>query len=99
MPPRPSFRPGATSTVSPTRLVQPARRTTRPSVDDIYSLDPSVPNTLDATLLYADPIPTNSGTADLAGCVKLPDVIKKQPGQAQTPGGAGQPVPEYTYHS
>ncbi len=47
------------------------------SVDDIYSLDLSVPSTLDAKLLYADPIPTNSGTADLAGCVKLPDVVPR----------------------
>ncbi len=41
------------------------------SEDDIYILDLSAPPTLDATLLYPDPIPTNSGTADLAGCAKL----------------------------
>ena len=40
-------------------------------VDDIFILDLSAPPTLDANLLYADPIPTNSGTADLAGCSKL----------------------------
>ena len=39
--------------------------------DDIYILDLSAPPMLDATLLYPDPIPTNSGTADLAGCAKL----------------------------
>jgi cysteine-rich repeat protein len=39
--------------------------------DDIFILDLAAPPTLDATLLYADPIPTNSGTADLAGCSKL----------------------------
>ena len=40
-------------------------------VDDIFILDLAAPPTLDANLLYADPIPTNSGTADLAGCAKL----------------------------
>jgi hypothetical protein len=40
--------------------------------DDIFVLDLSAPPTLNETLLYADPIPTNSGTADLAGCVNLP---------------------------
>jgi hypothetical protein len=39
--------------------------------DDIFILDLAAPPTLDETLLYADPIPTNSGTADLAGCSKL----------------------------
>ena len=39
--------------------------------DDIFILDLANPPTLDATLLYPDPIPTNSGTADLAGCAKL----------------------------
>ena len=34
-------------------------------------LDLAAPPTLDATLLYPDPILTNSGTADLAGCSKL----------------------------
>ncbi len=34
-------------------------------------LDLAQPPTLDQMLLYADPIPTNSGTADLAGCVEL----------------------------
>jgi hypothetical protein len=41
------------------------------NVDDIFILDLAAPPTLNATLLYADPIPTNSGTADLAGCAKL----------------------------
>lgn len=40
-------------------------------VDDVFVLDLSMPPTLDETLLYPDPIPTNSGTADLAGCSKL----------------------------
>ena len=40
-------------------------------VDDIFILDLANPPTLDETLLYPDPIPTNSGTADLAGCAKL----------------------------
>ena len=39
--------------------------------DDIFILDLSAPPTLNEALLYADPIPTNSGTADLAGCSKL----------------------------
>ena len=39
--------------------------------DDIFILDLAAPPTLDETLLYADPIPTNSGTADLAGCSTL----------------------------
>ncbi len=39
--------------------------------DDIFILDLAAPPTLNETLLYADPIPTNSGTADLAGCSKL----------------------------
>ena len=39
--------------------------------DDIFIVDLSAPPTLNATLLYADPIETNSGTADLAGCAKL----------------------------
>ena len=39
--------------------------------DDIFMLDLAAPPTLDATLLYPDPILTNSGTADLAGCSKL----------------------------
>jgi cysteine-rich repeat protein len=39
--------------------------------DDIYILDLAAPPTLNETLLYPDPIPTNSGTADLAGCSKL----------------------------
>ncbi|MCA9698544.1 MAG: hypothetical protein KC431_13540, partial [Myxococcales bacterium] len=39
--------------------------------DDIFIIDLSAPPTLDASLLYADPIETNSGTADLAGCSKL----------------------------
>ncbi len=39
--------------------------------DDIFLLDLANPPTLSETLLYADPIPTNSGTADLAGCSKL----------------------------
>ncbi|MDC0721113.1 DUF4215 domain-containing protein [Nannocystis bainbridge] len=39
--------------------------------DDIFILDLSAPPTLNETLLYADPIPTNSGTSDLAGCSKL----------------------------
>ncbi len=42
--------------------------------DDIYVLDLAAPPTLSATLLYPDPIPTNSGTADLAGCSTLPPV-------------------------
>jgi cysteine-rich repeat protein len=40
-------------------------------VDDIYILDLAAPPTLNQSLLYPDPIPTNSGTADLAGCSKL----------------------------
>ncbi len=40
--------------------------------DDVFVLDLSAGPTLDETLLYPDPIPTNSGTADLAGCVNLP---------------------------
>ena len=40
-------------------------------VDDIFILDLAAPPTLNETLLYPDPIPTNSGTADLAGCSKL----------------------------
>jgi cysteine-rich repeat protein len=40
-------------------------------VDDIYILDLSAPPTLNQMLLYPDPIPTNSGTADLAGCSQL----------------------------
>ena len=40
-------------------------------VDDIFIVDLSAPPTLNATLLYPDPIETNSGTADLAGCSKL----------------------------
>jgi cysteine-rich repeat protein len=39
--------------------------------DDIFILDLAAPPTLNQTLLYPDPIPTNSGTADLAGCSKL----------------------------
>lgn len=39
--------------------------------DDIFILDLSAPPTLNQSLLYPDPIPTNSGTADLAGCSKL----------------------------
>lgn len=39
--------------------------------DDIFSLDLAQPPTLAQALLYADPIETNSGTADLAGCAKL----------------------------
>ncbi|MCB9702288.1 MAG: DUF4215 domain-containing protein [Myxococcales bacterium] len=39
--------------------------------DDIFILDLSMPPTLNQSLLYPDPIPTNSGTADLAGCSKL----------------------------
>lgn len=39
--------------------------------DDIFILDLAAPPTLNASLLYADPILTNSGTADLAGCSKL----------------------------
>ncbi len=39
--------------------------------DDIFILDLALPPLLDEALLYADPIPTNSGTADLAGCAKL----------------------------
>ncbi|MBL9104055.1 MAG: hypothetical protein JNL82_24130 [Myxococcales bacterium] len=40
-------------------------------VDDIFILDLAAPPDLNETLLYPDPIPTNSGTADLAGCAKL----------------------------
>ena len=40
--------------------------------DDVFVLDLASPPTLNETLLYPDPIPTNSGTADLAGCVNLP---------------------------
>ena len=39
--------------------------------DDIFILDLAQPPTLNEALLYDDPIPTNSGTADLAGCSKL----------------------------
>jgi hypothetical protein len=39
--------------------------------DDIYLLDLSAPPSLNATLLYDDPIRANAGTADLAGCSKL----------------------------
>jgi hypothetical protein len=39
--------------------------------DDIFILDLASPPTLVEMLLYLDPIPTNSGTADLAGCSKL----------------------------
>jgi cysteine-rich repeat protein len=39
--------------------------------DDIFLLDLAQPPALAPVLLYADPIPTNSGTADLAGCAKL----------------------------
>ena len=39
--------------------------------DDIFVLDLAAPPTLNETLLYPDPIPTNSGTADLAGCSQL----------------------------
>ncbi len=39
--------------------------------DDIFRLDLAAPPMLNKTLLYPDPIPTNSGTADLAGCAKL----------------------------
>ncbi len=39
--------------------------------DDIFLLDLSDPPTLNRMLLYLDPIETNSGTADLAGCSKL----------------------------
>jgi cysteine-rich repeat protein len=39
--------------------------------DDIFILDLAQPPTLNEALLYEDPIPTNSGTADLAGCSKL----------------------------
>jgi cysteine-rich repeat protein len=41
-------------------------------VDDVFVLDLAMPPGLNQTLLYPDPIPTNSGTADLAGCSKLP---------------------------
>lgn len=40
-------------------------------VDDIFILDLTAPPTLNPLLLYPDPIQTNSGTADLAGCSKL----------------------------
>ncbi|MEZ4380395.1 MAG: hypothetical protein R3A79_03550 [Nannocystaceae bacterium] len=40
--------------------------------DDIFILDLAAPPTLNESLLYPDPIPTNSGTADLAGCANLP---------------------------
>jgi hypothetical protein len=40
--------------------------------DEVYVLDLSAPPTLNQMLLYPDPIPTNSGTADLAGCSQLP---------------------------
>jgi hypothetical protein len=40
-------------------------------VDDIFILDLAAPPTLNKILLYPDPIETNSGTADLAGCSKL----------------------------
>ena len=43
--------------------------------DDVFVLDLSAPPTLSQTLLYPDPIPTNSGTADLAGCSQLPAEI------------------------
>jgi hypothetical protein len=39
--------------------------------DDIYILNLAAPPTLDQMLLYPDPIRTNSGTADLAGCSTL----------------------------
>lgn len=42
------------------------------NVDDIYVLDLATPPTLNPKVLYPDPIPTNSGTADLAGCSRLP---------------------------
>ncbi|MEQ9324783.1 MAG: hypothetical protein RIF41_36795, partial [Polyangiaceae bacterium] len=45
--------------------------------DDVFVLDLSAPPTLNETLLYPDPIPTNSGTADLAGCSKLPATIPR----------------------
>jgi cysteine-rich repeat protein len=40
--------------------------------DDVFVLDLSAPPSLNEMLLYPDPIPTNSGTADLAGCATLP---------------------------
>ena len=40
--------------------------------DDVFILDLAKPPELERSLLYPDPIPTNSGTADLAGCAKLP---------------------------
>ena len=45
--------------------------------DDVFVLDLANPPTLNETLLYPDPIPTNSGTADLAGCSKLPAEIPR----------------------
>lgn len=42
------------------------------NVDDIYVLDLATPPGLNPKILYPDPIPTNSGTADLAGCSRLP---------------------------
>jgi len=45
--------------------------------DDVFVLDLSAPPTLNEALLYPDPIPTNSGTADLAGCSKLPATIPR----------------------
>jgi hypothetical protein len=39
--------------------------------DDSFILDLAAPPTLNQSLLYPDPIPTNSGTADLAGCSTL----------------------------
>lgn len=43
--------------------------------DDVFVLDLAAPPALAEQLLYPDPIPTNSGTADLAGCAKLPAPI------------------------
>jgi hypothetical protein len=48
-------------------------------VDDIFILDLSAPPTLDQALLYADPIPTNSGTADLAGCAQARAPVSDRP--------------------
>lgn len=45
--------------------------------DDVFVLDLAAPPTLNESLLYPDPIPTNSGTADLAGCSKLPATIPR----------------------
>ena len=45
------------------------------NADEVHVLDLSAPPTLNPKLLYPDPIPTNSGTADLAGCSHLPATI------------------------